>query len=240
MNLYYLPPDGLPVFPDPMYAGAEGLLAFGGRLGVNWLTNAYRHGIFPWYDDNSPILWWCPDPRCVLFPEQLHVPKSLRRQLNNPVWNVSVDQDFERVIRRCAETPRPDQDGTWIQPETVFAYKALHKAGHAHSLEVWRDGDLVGGMYGVTLGRVFFGESMFFRVPEASKVGFVWLTRLLEHWDYKLIDCQPVTRHLTRFGATTLTRKDFLEKLDELVPLRPDPLEWHIPEGFHPLGSVSK
>ena len=235
MNLYYLPPDGLPVFPDPAHAGAEGLLAFGGRLRVNWLTNAYRHGIFPWYDENSPILWWSPDPRCVLFPEELHVPKSLRRQVNNPAWKISVDAAFAGVIRSCAKTPRPDQDGTWIQPEIVFAYEALHRAGYAHSLEVWRDGAMAGGMYGVTLGQVFFGESMFFRVSDASKVGFVWLVRLLKLWGYRLIDCQQVTHHLMRFGAATMARKEFLDRLDELVPQHPDSRAWRIPEGFHPL-----
>lgn len=238
MNLYYLPPDGLPVFPDPAHASAEGLLAFGGRLGVNWLTNAYRHGIFPWYDDDSPILWWCPDPRCVVLLEQLHVPKSLRRQLNNPVWSISVDHCFEEVVCQCAKTPRPGQDGTWIQPETVFAYAAMHKAGYAHSLEVWCNGELSGGMYGVSLGQVFFGESMFFHVPEASKVGFVWLAKLLTYWEYKLIDCQQVTQHMMRFGAIGMPRVEFLARLDELTSLSPALSAWSIPEGFHPLTTV--
>ncbi|MFW5734727.1 MAG: leucyl/phenylalanyl-tRNA--protein transferase, partial [Oceanidesulfovibrio sp.] len=168
MAIYYLPKSGVG-FPDPQGADPDGLLAVGGDLSPRRLAAAYAMGIFPWYHQGSPILWWSPDPRLVLEPSRLHVPKSLRRVLNKGRFRFTLDQDFQAVMRNCARAPRPQGDGTWIVEEMVQAYVTLHQAGFAHSVEVWRNDRLAGGLYGVALGRVFFGESMFFLEPDASK-----------------------------------------------------------------------
>ncbi|WP_147821612.1 leucyl/phenylalanyl-tRNA--protein transferase [Salidesulfovibrio onnuriiensis] len=202
-----------PVFPDPEDAEPDGLLAVGGDLSVTRLLTAYANGIFPWYSPDSPILWWSTDPRLVLFPEDLHVPGSLRRVLNQRRFDFTMDKDFRGVINGCARTPRPGQDGTWIVDEMVEAYSLLHDMGFAHSVEAWLDGKLVGGVYGVSLGRVFFGESMFYAVPDASKAAFVMLVRQLCRWGFRLIDCQQTTEHLLRFGAVELQRPDFIDRV---------------------------
>ena len=170
----------------------DGLLAVGGGLEPERLLNAYRHGIFPWYSEGQPILWWSPDPRTLLFPWQLKVSRSLAKTLRQQRFQISLDTDFAGVIRGCAE-PRRDEPGTWITAEIRQAYERLHQLGLAHSVETWRDGRLVGGLYGVALGRAFFGESMFSRVSDASKVAFVHLVRQLAAWDFALIDCQVHT-----------------------------------------------
>jgi len=206
-----------PVFPNPEEAEPDGLLAVGGDLSISRLLAAYANGIFPWYAENSPILWWSTDPRLVLIPNELHTPKSLRRVVNSNRFSVTFDHDFKGVITACATTARPEQDGTWIVPEMVEAYIHLHEAGFAHSVESWRDGRLVGGLYGVSIGRAFFGESMFFCEPEASKVAFIHFVRHLRDHDFAFIDCQQTTRHLLRFGAREVRRSNFLAMLHSAV-----------------------
>jgi leucyl/phenylalanyl-tRNA--protein transferase len=202
-----------PVFPDPEEADPDGLLAIGGDLTPERLVSAYGCGIFPWYGEESPILWWSPDPRLVLTPARLHVPTSLRRVLNSGRFRFCLDTAFSRVIRACAKAPRPGQEGTWIVPEMVAAYERLHALGLAHSVEAWQDGELVGGVYGVALGSVFFGESMFYARPEASKAAFVRLVRWLGEAGFTLIDCQQTTAHLLRFGASEISRQEFLRRV---------------------------
>jgi leucyl/phenylalanyl-tRNA--protein transferase len=205
-----------PVFPDPEEADPDGLLAVGGDLSPERLVTAYAQGIFPWYSAGSPILWWSPDPRMCLIPRELHVPGSLRRVLNAGRFAFSLDTAFSRVIRACAAAPRPGQNGTWIVPEMIAAYERLHALGFAHSMEAWRNGELVGGVYGVALGRVFFGESMFHCAPDASKAAFVRLVRWLDARGCELIDCQQATAHLRRFGACERSRRDFLKRVAAL------------------------
>lgn len=234
MPIDYISP-GSGWFPDPARASADGLLAFGGDLSVETLLRAYSRGIFPWYGPGDPILWWSPHPRLVLEPGELHVPRSLRRVVNSGRFEVAVDTDFPGVIRGCATARGRGGAGTWLVPEMVAAYAQLHRAGFVHCVEARLGGELVGGLYGVAVGRVFFGESMFFAAPDASKVAFVWLARLLERWGYGLIDCQQTTDHLLRFGAHEVARSDFLDALARLRGRRPAEGAWAIPEGFSPL-----
>ena len=209
-KLAWMPPGGPLFFPKPEEAPADGLLMAGGDLTPARLMLGYSRGIFPWYDEDSPILWWSPDPRCVLFTEKLHVNPRLRRSLQARGFTFSVDSCFGRVIRLCSEVPRPGQDGTWIVPEMVDAYIRLHEQGHAHSVEVWENGELAGGLYGVKLGRVFFGESMFHLRPYASKAAVVFLVEQLKAQGVELIDCQQATPHMLRLGAEEIPRRDFL------------------------------
>lgn len=201
------------LFPPPSEAEEDGLLAVGGDLSPARLQLAYRSGIFPWFSEGDPILWWSPDPRFVLFPQKLKVSKSMRQTLRSPHWRVSFDEAFPEVVRACRKAPRPDQDGTWITPSMVDAYVALHAAGVAHSVEVWRDEALVGGLYGVAIGGCFCGESMFARVSNASKVALTHLTRTLAAGGYSMIDCQMHTPHLESLGAEEIPRDDFLALL---------------------------
>jgi leucyl/phenylalanyl-tRNA--protein transferase len=203
-------------FPDVEEAPAEpnGLLAVGGDLSSDRLLSAYRRGIFPCYSEDQPILWWSPDPRCVLFPKDLKVSRSLRATLRKARFRVSMDRAFRQVMVACAG-PRRGQSGTWVMPELIEAYDRLHRQGYAHSVECWRDGRLVGGLYGVTLGRVFFGESMFARETDASKVCLVRLVSHLRDRDFRLIDCQVPTPHLESLGAVTIPRQQFIEMLKE-------------------------
>ncbi|WP_461209971.1 leucyl/phenylalanyl-tRNA--protein transferase [Desulfocurvus sp. DL9XJH121] len=234
MPLEYIPPGSL-WFPDPERGGRDGLLAFGGDLAVRTLVLAYSKGLFPWYGPGDPILWWSPDPRLVLAPDELHVPRSLRRVVNSERYEITLDTAFPDVIRGCATAPGRGIEGTWLLPEMIAAYEALHRAGFAHSVEARLDGELVGGLYGVAVGRAFFGESMFFRAPDASKVAFVWLARLLGDWGYGMIDCQQTTGHLLRFGAREVPRSEFLERLAVLRGVFPDAGSWTVPERFKPL-----
>ncbi|HEU4384574.1 MAG TPA: leucyl/phenylalanyl-tRNA--protein transferase [Anaeromyxobacteraceae bacterium] len=211
MPLFRLPRQ--PVFPDPDLAEPDGLLAAGGDLSADRLVAAYSAGIFPWYAEGLPILWWSPDPRLVLFPEELHVSRSLRRTLRAGPFQVRADCAFERVIRRCAGQPRPGQDGTWITPEMIRAYLRLHRRGVAHSFEAWDGEGLAGGLYGVSLGAAFFGESMFADRPDASKVAFVRSVEWLNARGFELVDCQVKTAHLERFGAREIPRREFLTRL---------------------------
>lgn len=195
-----------------------GLLMAGGDLSPQRLLYAYSCGIFPWYEEDSPILWWSPDPRCVLFPERLHVSASLRRVLNGGRFTFSVDTAFSRVIRACASIPRPGQEGTWLVPAMVEAYERLHLLGHAHSVEVWQDGELAGGLYGILRGRAFFGESMFHLRPDASKAAVVHLVSLLRERGVGVVDCQQTTPHMLRLGAQEISRREFLALLRVLCP----------------------
>ena len=214
MPIYLLPEDGM-VFPDPHQATPEGILAVGGDLRPERLLLAYRHGIFPWFNPGEPILWWSPDPRFVLFPSELKVARSMRPYFNQKKFEVSFDREFGRVIRACQKNKRKGQGGgTWITEDMVHAYIRLHELGYAHSVEVWKEDELVAGIYGIGLGKVFFGESMFTTVSNASKFGFIVLVRKLEEWGYRLIDCQQDTRHLGSLGARSIKREDFLESLE--------------------------
>jgi leucyl/phenylalanyl-tRNA--protein transferase len=204
-------------FPPPERADRSGLLAIGGDLTPERLLAGYRRGIFPWYSEGQPILWHSPDPRFVLLPGKLHVPRSLDKVLRRRTYDIRADTAFEEVLSACAVAPRPGQDGTWITREMHAAYGVLHRLGHAHSVEAWRDGALVGGFYGVALGRVFFGESMFARAPDASKAAFVSAARALFEAGCLLIDCQVETEHLARFGAGDIPRRRFLQLLGPAV-----------------------
>jgi len=205
-------------FPDVEYAGPEGLLAVGGDLHTERILEAYRHGIFPWYSDDQPILWWSPDPRAVLLPEDLRMSRSLKKTLRKEIFDVTFDQQFQEVITACANTRRGDlEGGTWITPEMLSAYTALHKAGYAHSVEVWHEGKLAGGLYGIALGKAFFGESMFSRVTDASKVGFSYLVRQLAKWDFHFIDCQVESDHLASLGAKPVKRAIFIAMLKDAL-----------------------
>ncbi len=204
------------IFPDPTQAEPSGLLAVGGDLRPERLLAAYAAGIFPWYAE-EPILWYSPDPRMVLAPGALRVVRSLRRVIAKERFEIRFDTAFERVIRACAAAERPDQDGTWITADMIEAYCRLHELGYAHSAEAWADGELVGGLYGVSLGAGFFGESMFANREEASKVAFVHLVRRLHDWDFELVDCQVESDHLARFGAESWTRARFLAALERAL-----------------------
>jgi len=205
------------VFPPPRLATREGLLAIGGDLSAHRLLRAYRQGIFPWYSDDEPILWWSPDPRLVLYPVEFHLSRSLEKIIRRGDFSVTMDRAFERVIRECGRVRRETGEGTWIVAEMVEAYCGLHRAGFAHSVEVWQAEDLVGGLYGVSLGRCFFGESMFTRVSNASKVGLAALVGFLKAGGFGLIDCQVTTGHLQRMGAREIPRKVYLKELERLL-----------------------
>jgi leucyl/phenylalanyl-tRNA---protein transferase len=215
-------------FPDPRLAEPDGLLAIGGDLTVDRLLAAYAAGIFPWYGEDSPILWWSPDPRLVLTPEALHVPRSLDRTRRRGTFRVTADTAFEQVIRACAGTARPGQDGTWITEAMVQAYLGLHREGFAHSFEAWAGEALAGGFYGVSLGGAFFGESMFAHRPDASKVAFVEGVAQLARRGIRLIDCQVRTDHLVRFGAVEWTRERFLEALELALLVPTQRGRWHL------------
>ncbi|MFN7087929.1 MAG: leucyl/phenylalanyl-tRNA--protein transferase [Burkholderiales bacterium] len=203
----------------------NGLLAAGADLSPARLLDAYRHGIFPWYSDGEPLLWWSPDPRMVLFPAELRLTRSLKKRLRRRDHQIRTDTSFERVMRECAAL-RPGQEGTWITEDMVQAYCALHAQGFAHSVETWIDGELAGGLYGIALGRMFYGESMFTRATDASKLAFAHLVRQFERWGFGMIDCQMKTAHLASFGAREIPRPEFMRKLQELVNYPPHNGAW--------------
>ena len=212
MPIYQLPDE--PLFPHPDEAEPDGLLAIGGSLSEKRLIAAYASGIFPWYSHDDPILWWSPDPRLVLFPEKFKVSKSLKQKINNDAFDIRIDFAFEEVIENCAKTKRKNEDGTWITNEMQEAYVKLFKLGLAHSVECWEGNKLVGGLYGISLGAAFFGESMFHKRSDASKVAFYYLSQLCLKWGFKVIDCQVTNPHLLSLGAEEIPRTEFLDILN--------------------------
>jgi leucyl/phenylalanyl-tRNA---protein transferase len=229
MQLTVLDPDNPEqAFPSIQQALSvpDGLLAVGGCLSETRLLNAYRQGIFPWNSPDEPILWWSPDPRLVLFPDKLLVSHSLAKTLRKQKFSVTIDRTFAEVIKSCAK-PRRNEQGTWITDGIFQAFCGLHLSGHAHSIEVWLDGELVGGLYGIAIGKVFFGESMFHTVTDASKVAFVGLVENLKVWGYKLLDCQVSTHHLMNLGAEEIPRTEFTALLEQFCNQPPSALAWH-------------
>jgi leucyl/phenylalanyl-tRNA--protein transferase len=205
------------IFPDPSLSEEDGLLAVGGDLSPDRVLRAYAEGIFPWFNEGSPILWWSPDPRLVLFPGELHVSASLARTIRRGTFRVTADTAFGRVIRACAHSRREGQSGTWITDEMIDAYEELHRLGFAHSFEAWSGELLAGGLYGVSLGGAFFGESMFSVRPDASKVAFARSVDFMSRMGVELVDCQVRTDHLVRLGAREIPRLQFLDRLDGLL-----------------------
>jgi leucyl/phenylalanyl-tRNA--protein transferase len=202
-------------FPPPHLASEDGLLAVGGDLSQKRLLLAYRMGIFPWFSNNEPILWWSPDPRLVLYPHEIKISKTLKKIIKKEVFKVTMDLAFNEVINQCAQVRMKKNQGTWIIEDIIEAYCQLHESGFAHSVEVWRQGELAGGLYGVSLGKCFFGESMFTRINNASNIALVKLVECLKKLSFDLIDCQVTTGHLIRFGAREIPRKLFLEQLEK-------------------------
>jgi leucyl/phenylalanyl-tRNA--protein transferase len=226
MPVYQL--EEQPVFPDPSLAEPNGLLAVGGDLSIPRLINAYARGIFPWFSAGDPILWWSPDPRLVLFPDRLKVSKSLRQSIRKKDQEVRFDTRFAEVIEACSRVPRKGQQGTWITDEMKNAYVGLHEAGLAHSVEVFQQNELVGGLYGVSLGRVFFGESMFSIKQDASKVALYYLVEQLRQWEFQLIDAQVETSHMKRMGATSVPRDQFLRLLTKALKFETIKGKWYL------------
>jgi len=204
-------------FPPPHFAAEEGLLAVGGDLSRERLLLAYRSGIFPWYTDEEPVLWWSPDPRLVLYPDEIHISKTLKKVLNKKMFSVTMDRAFDQVISACADSRLENNEGTWLVADMIDAYCDLHQSGYAHSVEVWHDDQLAGGLYGVCLGRLFFGESMFTRINNASTVALVTLVEQLKALSFDLIDCQVTTAHLMRLGAREIPRTMFLRQLRKSI-----------------------
>jgi leucyl/phenylalanyl-tRNA--protein transferase len=217
MSILYQLNDDDCYFPPADHADEDGLLAFGGDLSPQRLLMAYANGIFPWYCEDDPIMWWSLDPRLIIRPGEMKVSKSLRHTLKSNKFEVRIDTNFREVMLHCAQTPRKDQEGTWIVDEMVEAYCHLHELGMAHSFETYLDGELVGGLYGVSIGKAFFGESMFHTVTDASKVAFYYLHQFLLNHGFKLIDCQQETNHLKNLGAYPIPREDFLKELKTLI-----------------------
>lgn len=212
----YLLPDEL-IFPSPQLARREGLLAVGGDLSQERLLLAYRMGIFPWYSEDEPIMWWSPDPRFVLYPSEFKVSRSLKKIIKQQIFKLTLDESFESVINACAHSRTKADEGTWIVEEMIAAYCRLHESGLAHSVEAWQDGKLAGGLYGVSLGKCFFGESMFTRISNASKVALVALVQHLQDLEFDFIDCQISTPHLLSFGAREIPRIRFLRELEQAL-----------------------
>lgn len=204
-------------FPPVEMADDDGLLAMGGDLSTERLLLAYKNGIFPWYNEDEPIFWWSPNPRFVLFPEELKVSKSMQTVLQNGRFRFVLNKNFTQVMENCKAIPRKGQDGTWIQPGIIEAYTALHQLGHAVCAEAWQDGDLVGGLYGIKLGNIFFGESMFSKKSNASKFAFIHFVRWLQQQGVQLIDCQVYTEHLESLGARMIAREEFCSILKKAV-----------------------
>lgn len=228
IRLFWLSPYDRPdAFPDVELALADpnGLLAAGGDLSPERLIYAYSHGIFPWYNENEPILWWSPNPRAVLFPSQIKISRSLKKTLKRKVFDVTVDTAFSEVVDACAK-PRNYGPGTWLTPELKEALCDLHRLGHAHSVECWADDKLVGGLYGLCFGKVFFGESMFSHQSDASKVALVHLAWQLQRWNFALIDCQIASSHLTSLGAVDIPRKEFVDLLNKWGQTREHQGKW--------------
>lgn len=211
MPIYYLPVQAH-IFPHPLDADATGMLAIGGDLSPERLVVGYQHGIFPWYNEDEPIVWWFPNPRCVLFPEKVKVSKSMRSYFSKGKYRVTYDQHFPTVIQNCRNIPRHGQDGTWLNDDMIDSYIKLHKQGYAHSVEVWdAHGEMIGGLYGVAIGKLFYGESMFSKKSNASKFALISLARKLQELDFKLIDCQQDTPHMRSMGAELISSEAFYQ-----------------------------
>jgi len=205
------------VFPPPESAGNDGLLAIGGDLSMERLLLAYKQGIFPWYNEDEPIAWWFPNPRFVLFPRELKISRSMRTVINNGQFEFTIDKSFDEVINNCSNVIRKDQPGTWLSPDLIKAYTHLHTQGYAHSAEAWHKGELVGGLYGVLIGKIFFGESMFSKKNNASKFAFIKYVNHLQKKGVELIDCQVYTPHLESLGARMISKSDFTGLLRVLI-----------------------
>lgn len=231
----YIPEGEAAWFPPCAAASPEGVLAVGGDLSLPRLLAAYRQGIFPWYGEDTPIIWWNLPERSVLFPESLHIPRSLRRVINARQFHITLDTAFSDVIHNCAHSTTRNENGTWIVPEMQVAYTALHHAGYAHSVEAWEEGRLVGGLYGLALGKAFFGESMFYRHAGASKVALVWLVRYLQARNFSLLDCQQETPNTNRFGARVIPRTIFMCHLKDALSYPDHTGTWMMPPEFFPL-----
>lgn len=230
MAITWLPNKHKTYFPPLEHALSDGLLAAGGDLSVERLLAAYEQGIFPWFNKNNPILWWSPDPRMVLQTNKIAISKSLRKTIRKNTFTVTFDKAFSEVMTSCS-LPRPNQDlpaenCSWIHPEMIKAYNTLHDLGYAHSVECWQEGQLVGGLYGVAIGKVFFGESMFSRATDSSKVALAALCQQLSRWGIPLIDCQVHSDHLARLGAQEIPRSEFVEHLQQLTKQAPQALPW--------------
>ncbi len=234
LPVYRIPDRHL--FPDPEDADDSGLLGVGGDLEPARLLLAYSMGIFPWYSEDQPILWWSPDPRYVLHTPRLHVGRSLRKRIRRSDYRITMDTAFDQVIHHCSAVPRPGQEGTWITSEMAGAYVRLHELGFAHSVEAWRGDELVGGLYGVAVGRLYCGESMFARAPDASKEAFVHLVRQLERWGFPLVDAQLHTAHLERFGAEEMPRVEYLHRVASLVRQPGRTGRWSFDDDFECIG----
>ena len=219
-------------FPPPHFASKEGLLAVGGNLSRKRLLLAYRMGIFPWFSDDEPILWWSPDPRLVLYPHEIKVSKTLSKIIKKEVFKVTMDTAFVQVINQCAQIRLENNQGTWIVKDMIDAYCTLHESGFAHSVEAWYQGELAGGLYGVSLGRCFFGESMFTRISNASNVALVKLVEYLKALSFDMIDCQLTTQHLLRFGAREIPRAKFLTQLEESLKASTKKGKWSLEQNL--------
>lgn len=226
-QITWLADDPNTAFPplELAFTEPDGLLAAGGDLSPTRLLNAYRHGIFPWYSEGQPILWWSPDPRCILFPEKLKISRSLRKTLKKQAFDIRMDTAFAEVMSACAQS-RPGQPGTWITDDMLNAYQHMHELGYAHSIECWQNNRLVGGLYGIAIGQVFFGESMFSRVSDASKAALVYLCEYLIAHDFKLIDSQVHSAHLESLGAEMITRQEFVTLLHRYTATGQSPGKW--------------
>lgn len=207
--MYFLPPTEKPFFPPVEEANEDGLLAIGGKLTSEWLLEAYSRGIFPWFNEGEFIMWWSPEPRAVMKPYEVKVQKSMRPYFNKKKYELRIDTNFEQVINYCAKISREGQPGTWINSMMIESYNKLHKEGFVHSFETYENGELIGGLYGVSLGKAFFGESMFSLKPNASKFAFISMCRILEHNHFLMIDCQMPTNHLKSLGCKTISKKKF-------------------------------
>lgn len=232
MSITWMKQEPTSSFPPVDHAFEDGLLAAGGDLSTERLLDAYRHGIFPWFNEDDPILWWSPDPRLVLFPNEVKISKSLNKVLKNSDMTVTTDRAFNQVMHSCA-APRANkvaqqENGTWIHQNMIEAYTELHKQGYAHSVEVWHDNQLVGGLYGIAIGEVFFGESMFSQMRDSSKIALVALCQQLQRWQFSLIDCQIYSDHLARLGAKNITRSEFVSYLDRYCDIVSSPQPWQL------------
>lgn len=232
MSITWLAADSQSHFPPVEKATDHGLLAAGGDLSPARLLDAYQRGIFPWFNKNDPILWWCPDPRMVLFTDDVHISKSLNKILRKGQFTVTMDRAFEQVMKACSaprqNQPTDPENRTWIHNNMIEAYTDLHHQGYAHSIECWKDNELVGGLYGVSVGKAFFGESMFSFVPDSSKVALIALCQQLQRWDMPMIDCQIYSDHLSRMGGEEIPRAEFIKRLDKLCSVKVSPSQWQL------------